>query len=248
METPRTIAVAGATGRAGRQAVDILRGEGHNVVVMSRSSGVDVVTGEGLAKALVGVQSIIDVATGDSPEQAAATEFFTAAARNLQEAGAQAGVERIVVVSIIGVDRFTGGYGAAKLIHEQALLAGPLPVQILRAAQFHELVAQLTDWGRQGEVSYVQKMQTQLVSARAVAQELADLASRPGTRAIERSHPGDRRAEGRGSRRDGDVARGPAGRSGQDRRCDQPGRPRREALRGGCATSGPPREAGRPDL
>ena len=65
-----------------------------------------------------------------SPEQAAATEFFTAAARNLQEAGARAGVERIVVVSIIGIDRFTGGYGAAKLVHEQAMLSGPIPAQI----------------------------------------------------------------------------------------------------------------------
>ncbi len=122
------------------------------------------------------MQSIVDVATGASPEQAAATEFFTAATRNLQEAGARAGVERIVVVSIIGIDRFTGGYGAAKLVHEQAMLSGPIPAQILRAAQFHELVAQLTDWGRNGEVSYVPRMRTQLVSAQAVAQELADLA------------------------------------------------------------------------
>ena len=133
METPRTIAVAGATGRAGRHVVDVLRGEGHNVVAMSRSNGVDVVTGEGLAEALVGVQSIIDVATSASPEQAAATEFFTVATRNLQEAGERAGVKRIVVVSIIGIDRFTGGYGAAKLVHEQAMLSGPIPAQILRA-------------------------------------------------------------------------------------------------------------------
>jgi uncharacterized protein YbjT (DUF2867 family) len=180
MGTPRTIAVAGATGRAGRHVVDILKGEGHNVVAISRSNGVDVVTGQGLADALVGVHSIVDVATGDSPDEAAATEFFTAAARNLQQTGARAGVERIVVVSIIGIDRFSGGYGVAKLVHEEAMLAGPVPAQILRAAQFHELVAQLTDWGRRGDVSYVPRMRTQLVSARAVAQELAELASRQG--------------------------------------------------------------------
>ena len=180
METPRTIAVAGATGRAGRHVVDVLRGEGHNVVAMSRSNGVDIVTGEGLAEALVGVQSIIDVATGASPEQAAATEFFTVGSRDKpQEEGARAGVERMVV-SIIGIDRFAGGYGAAKLVHEQAMLSGPIPAQILRAAQFHELVAQLTDWGRNGEVSYVPRMRTQLVSAQAVARELADLADPPG--------------------------------------------------------------------
>ena len=197
METPGTIAVAGATGRAGRYVVDVLRGKGHNVVAMSRSNGVDIVTGEGLAEALVGVRSIVDVATGDSPEQSAATEFFTVATRNLQEAGARAGVERIVVASIIGIDHFTGGYGAAKLVHEQAMLSGPIPAQILRAAQFHELVAQLTDWGRDGEVSYVPRMRTQLVSAQAVAAG----ARRSGnpTRASRRTTRSPR-SPGRGSR------------------------------------------------
>ncbi|HEY6421936.1 MAG TPA: hypothetical protein VIY28_01545 [Pseudonocardiaceae bacterium] len=57
------------------------------------------------------------------------------------------------------------------------LLSGPIPVRILRAAQFHEFVAQLVEWGRQGDVSYVSKMRTQLVAARTIAQALADLAT-----------------------------------------------------------------------
>ncbi len=97
-------------------------------------------TGEGLAAGLAGVECVIDVASGPLPEQQAATEFFTAASRNLQEFGERAGV-RIVVVSIIGCDRFTAGYNAAKVAHERAMLARP--AQILRAAQFHEFVAQL---------------------------------------------------------------------------------------------------------
>jgi hypothetical protein len=59
------------------------------------------------------------------------------------------------------------------------MLSGPIPVRILRAAQFHEFVAQLVEWGKQGEVSYVPKMRTQLVAARTVAQALADLATGP---------------------------------------------------------------------
>jgi uncharacterized protein YbjT (DUF2867 family) len=173
------IAVAGATGRVGRHVVDVLKAGGHDVVAMSRSSGVDVVTGDGLAEALAGVECIIDVASPPSPDQEAATAFFTAAARNLHEAGQRAGVQRMVVVSIIGTDRFTAGYGAAKFAHERAMLSGPLPVQILRAAQFHEFVGPLVEWGRQGEVSYVPKMRTQLVAARTVAQALADLAIDP---------------------------------------------------------------------
>jgi uncharacterized protein YbjT (DUF2867 family) len=180
MQAPRKIAVAGATGRVGRHVVDVLKTGGHDVVAMSRSSGVDLVTGDGLAQALEGVECVIDAASGPSPDQQAATEFFTTAARNLQEAGERAGVRRMVVVSIIGVDHFTAGYGAAKLAHERAMLAGPVPVRILRAAQFHEFVAQLLEWGRQGEVSYLPKMRTQLVAARTVAQALADLATDPG--------------------------------------------------------------------
>jgi uncharacterized protein YbjT (DUF2867 family) len=181
MQARRKIAVAGATGRVGRHVVDVLGAAGHQVVAISRSHGVDVVTGDGLAEALGGVEGVIDVATGPSSDQAAATEFFTAAARNLHQAGERAGVQRMVVVSIIGADRFTAGYGAAKVAHERAHLAGPIPVRVLRAAQFHEFVAQLVEWGRQGEVSYVPKMRTQLVAARTVAESLADLATDPGS-------------------------------------------------------------------
>jgi uncharacterized protein YbjT (DUF2867 family) len=179
MQAPSRIAVAGATGRVGRHVVDVLETGGHDVVAMSRSGGVDVVTGDGLPEALAGVECVIDVASGPSPDQQAATEFFTAAAHNLQQAGERAGVQRMVVVSIIGVDQFTAGYGAAKVAHERAMLSGPVPVRILRAAQFHEFVDQLVTWGRQGEVSYLPKMRAQLVAARTVAQALVDLATAP---------------------------------------------------------------------
>ena len=173
------IAVAGATGRVGRHVVDVLEGDGHEVVAISRSQGVDVITRDGLAAALDGVESVVDAATGPSAEQDAATEFFTTAARNLQEAGSRAGVRQIVVVSIIGTDKFTAGYGAAKLAHERASLAGPVPARILRAAQFHEFVEVLMAWGRQGEVCYLPPMLTQLVAARTVAEALAALAVAP---------------------------------------------------------------------
>jgi uncharacterized protein YbjT (DUF2867 family) len=171
------IAVVGGTGRVGRHVVDVLRERGHKVVSLSRSSGVDVITTKGLADALAGVRCVVDAATGPSPEQEAATEFFTTAGRNLHEIGERAGVSRIVVVSIIGCDRFTGGYSAAKRAHEEATLEGPLPATILRAAQFHEFVGQLVDWGRQGEVSYVPRMRMQPVAARSVAEGLVDLAT-----------------------------------------------------------------------
>jgi uncharacterized protein YbjT (DUF2867 family) len=179
MQANRRIAVAGATGRVGHHLVEVLEAGGHDVVPISRSRGVDVITGEGLAEALEGVECVIDVATGPSPEQDAATKFFTTSARNLQRYGNRAGVRRIVAVSIIGCDRYTGGYNAAKVAHEWETRSGPVAAQILRAAQFHEFVPLLVEWGTQGDVSYVQKMRTQLVAARTVAEALADLAIAP---------------------------------------------------------------------
>jgi uncharacterized protein YbjT (DUF2867 family) len=173
----KKIAVAGATGRVGRPLVDVLEKAGHHVVPMSRASGVDLVTGDGLAEALTGVECVIDAASWPTPDQKEATEFFIASARNLHETGERSGVQRLVVVSIIGTDRFTAGYGAAKLTHERAVLSGPIPVHILRAAQFHEFVGPLVEWGTQGDVAYVQKMRTQAVAARTVSEALADLAT-----------------------------------------------------------------------
>jgi uncharacterized protein YbjT (DUF2867 family) len=177
MKTGTRIAVAGATGRVGRHVMDVLEERGHEAVAMSRSTGVDVISADGLAEALEGLETVIDAATGPSPDQKEATEFFATATRNLQEAGERAGVERIVVVSIIGTDRFTAGYGAAKIAHERASLSGPIPARILRAAQFHEFVSQLVDWSTQGDVSRVPEMRTQLVAARTVAEGLIDLAT-----------------------------------------------------------------------
>jgi uncharacterized protein YbjT (DUF2867 family) len=55
------------------------------------------------------------------------------------------------------------------------MLAGPLPVRILRAAQFHEFIEVMMAWGRQGDIVYVPKMKTQPVAARNVAEALVGL-------------------------------------------------------------------------
>jgi uncharacterized protein YbjT (DUF2867 family) len=173
------IAVTGATGRLGSPLIEILEQRGHDVVPISRSKGVDVVSGQGLDEALVGVETIIDTATGPTPDQEEETAFFTASARNLQRAGTEAGARGIVVVSIIGIDKFQGGYNAAKVAQEQALLEGPLPVRIVRAAQFHEFFDQFVGWMTQDGVAYLPEMQTQPVAARVVAETLADAAEEP---------------------------------------------------------------------
>jgi uncharacterized protein YbjT (DUF2867 family) len=184
MPASMRVAVAGATGRVGSRVVELLTAGGHDAVAMSRSTGVDVVTGEGLADALAGAECVIDAASGTArgrqpPAPKAASEFFTASARNLHEVGQKAGVQRMVEVSVIGIDHFTAGQGLAKHAHEKAMLAGPIPVRVLRAAQFHEYVPQLIEWGTRGDVAYLRKMRIQSVASRVVAQALVDLATDP---------------------------------------------------------------------
>ena len=175
--TDGRIAVVGATGRVGRPVADLLESGGWDVARIAKSGGVDLLTGDGLDEALRGASTIIDLAGGRSADQAAATAFWMTATRNLREAGERAGVRRIVTISIIGADRFPVGYNAAKYQHEQATLAGPIPARVLRAAQFHEFVPQMMEWGRRGEITYLPKMRTQLVAARAVAARLVALAT-----------------------------------------------------------------------
>ena len=173
------IAVAGATGRLGRHLVEVLEERGHGVVRISRTDGIDLTNGVGLEHALTGVEAIIDAATWPTPDRDAATSFFTTASRNLHEAGQAAGVQRMVVVSIIGLEKQQGDYQLAKLAHEKAALAGPIPTRIVRAAQFHEFVGPVLDWGTQGEVGHVPDQRTQLVAARSVAEAVVNLATAP---------------------------------------------------------------------
>jgi uncharacterized protein YbjT (DUF2867 family) len=175
MSEKKRIAVAGATGRLGRHVTEVLGERGHAVVPIARGAGVDLISGAGLPEALEGVEVIVDAANSDSAEQAAATEFFLTAAGNLQRVGAVRGVAEVIVVSIIGVDHFDGGYNAAKLAHERAHLDRIIPTRVLRAAQFHEFVEQLVEWGTDGDVATVHDMRVRPVAARAVAEAVADL-------------------------------------------------------------------------
>jgi hypothetical protein len=86
-------------------------------------------------------------------------------------------VGRVVVVSIIGVDQLTTSYGAAKLDQEQAWLAGPIPVRIVRSDLFHEFVEPVMGWGRQGDTVFMTRSVRQPVAARAAADTVAAVAT-----------------------------------------------------------------------
>jgi uncharacterized protein YbjT (DUF2867 family) len=61
--------------------------------------------------------------------------------RRLLRAGAAAGVRHHVGVSIVGCDRVPLAYYKVKVEQEEAIAAGEVPWSLLRATQFHTLIA-----------------------------------------------------------------------------------------------------------
>ncbi|MGP0031585.1 MAG: SDR family oxidoreductase [Acidimicrobiales bacterium] len=174
------IAVAGGTGVVGRYVVEAVTGTGHDAVVLSRACGVDLRTDTGVARALEGAEVIIDAANPRTMSLAKATSFFTEVTARLQAVGAAQGVSRLVTLSIVGVDRVPSfGYYRAKVAHEAAAQAGPLPVTIVRATQFFEFPAQILGRIHLGPVGAVPVMRVQPIAARSVGRYLTEVAIHP---------------------------------------------------------------------
>ncbi|HEY5398881.1 MAG TPA: NAD(P)H-binding protein [Trebonia sp.] len=170
------IAVAGGTGVAGRWTVEALRADGHEAIVIARSAGSDLVTGVGLDAALAGVDAVIDATNVASTGRKRSSAFFEATARTLMRTAAAAGARHIVALSIIGIDRVSYGYYQGKLRQEQVLAESPVPVSVLRAAQFHEFPGQYLATVP-GPVVLVPRWRAQPVAAREVGAALARIAA-----------------------------------------------------------------------
>ncbi|HVK44368.1 MAG TPA: NAD(P)H-binding protein, partial [Micropruina sp.] len=95
-------AVIGGTGRMGRQVVSALEAQGVRAVSLSRRTGFDLAEGTGaqLAGKLEGCAAAVDCS-----EVGRGAENLRRAAVRLRQAAQAAGVQRLVVVSIVGVDR-----------------------------------------------------------------------------------------------------------------------------------------------
>lgn len=142
------VVVVGGSGLIGRNLIEILRKNKHDVFAASPSVGVNSVTGEGLAKALEGAQVTVDVSNSPSFADAAVLEFFDRSTRNLLKFGNDAGVSHHVALSIVGADRLpTSGYMRAKIRQEELIFAGPIDFSIIRATQFFEFLFEIAAWG-----------------------------------------------------------------------------------------------------
>lgn len=144
--TPQKITVVGATGLIGRQLLTLLSGRGLDVTAASRASGVDLLTGDGLDDALAGADVVIDVINSTTPDDSAEA-FFEHTSAHLSAAAARTGVGHYVVLSIVGADRMAAqsGYIRGKLAQEAAAENSGVPWTVLRATQFHELAAPITE-------------------------------------------------------------------------------------------------------
>ena len=183
------IAVAGATGVVGRHVVSELRRRGHDAVPLARSHGVDITRLDGLADHLGGVEAVIDTLGITTTRRRPATDFFTTTTRNLLHAEDEAGVERHVLLSIVGIDGSSFGYYRAKVAQEDVARTLDADVAILRATQFHEFAEQMLERGKAGPVVVVPHMKSATVAAAEVAEALVDLAENPQARTVEMGGP-----------------------------------------------------------
>lgn len=163
----------GATGTIGRMIAQDLESGGHTVRRVSRSAGVDVLSCVGLENAFAGVDIVVDCLNIETVSAKRAVAFFTDAATNVVRAAEQAGVWRIVCVSIAGAadpkvnKRF--GYYHGKAAQEHAYRSAAVPVTIIHSTQWFELMPQILRRAGFGPVAVLPTMKMAAVAAERVA-------------------------------------------------------------------------------
>jgi uncharacterized protein YbjT (DUF2867 family) len=177
------IAVAGGTGTVGALLVRELSERGHEVRALSRRSTdypVDLRTGDGLDRALEQCEVVVDAVNNASPFGAA--ETLVAGSERLLGAERTAGVGHHVCISIVGCDRAPISYYKVKVQQERVCEHGPVPWTIVRATQFHELLAGVFGAAARWRLLPIVGARLQPVAAAEVARAVADVAADPPLR------------------------------------------------------------------
>ena len=170
-----TTLVTGATGTLGVPTVATLRAAGHDVRSLSRRSGPglatgDLLTGEGIDAAVAGVDTVVHLATGLRRKD-------VVIAQTLLDAARAAGVDHVVLISIVGIEHIPFGYYQDKVAIERLVVESGVPHTILRATQFHAFVEQLFTAQRFSPVVLAPAFAVQPIAAEEVADRLVELAS-----------------------------------------------------------------------
>ncbi|MDR2987721.1 MAG: NAD(P)H-binding protein [Nocardiopsaceae bacterium] len=136
------VLVTGGTGTLGSKLVPILAERGHEVRVLSRQRGRgthlgDLRTGAGVAEAADGAELVVHAAS----QATGLLRGKTDAEQTRRLIAASKGCRHLLYTSIVGVDEIPLGYYAKKLACERLIENTQIPYTILRATQFHELMA-----------------------------------------------------------------------------------------------------------
>ncbi len=168
-----TLLITGGTGTLGRPTVEALQADGLDPRILSRRPGpthavADLQSGAGLPEALGGVETVLHLATNRRSD--------ARATQHLVQAAHAAGVQHLVYVSIVGVDRIPLGYYRAKLACEQIIAESGVGFTIVRATQFHEFVADFLRPQRRLPRVVTIDVPVQPISTTVVAERLVELA------------------------------------------------------------------------
>jgi uncharacterized protein YbjT (DUF2867 family) len=172
------VAVIGGSGVLGRATAAALREGGHEVRAPSRRDPdhpIDLATGAGLDAALAGCDAVVDASNASARKQM--RPVLVEGSARLLAAEARAGVGHHVCASIVGIDRVPFSYYRVKLEQEATVEAGAVPWTIVRATQFHSLLAWIFASTARARVLPAAKARLQPIDPREVAALVATVAT-----------------------------------------------------------------------
>jgi uncharacterized protein YbjT (DUF2867 family) len=182
---PMRIVVIGGQGLLGTALVQRLEARGVTVSSASRRTGVDLATGAGLEAALDGVECVVHAAVHPLRHRQV---NFDGTRRLIKILVGRSTPPYVIYPSIVGCDRIPFRYYRAKYASELVLERSQLPVTVVRATQFHTVVAAVARTVTPGPVAFVPDgMSFQPCDHRWVASELADIALRPAPSGYDRA-------------------------------------------------------------
>ncbi|GAA1921838.1 NAD(P)H-binding protein [Microbacterium aoyamense] len=137
------ILITGGTGTIGRRVVPLLAGRADTVRVASRRPAthpdpgiewmpVDTVRGTGLDQAVTDIDTVLHLAGGANGDDTGT--------RNTVHAAHEAGIDHVVLISVVGADRMPIGYFRRKASSERIVEESGIPHTIIRVAQLHQFV------------------------------------------------------------------------------------------------------------
>jgi uncharacterized protein YbjT (DUF2867 family) len=167
------VVVTGGSGRLGTALVRELRSRGVQAVPASRRTGVDLTTGKGLTEVLAGADVVVHAATHPLRYRTVDLGGTRRVIAELRETDSRA---HVIYTTMVGADYNPYPYFQAKRACDMVLRDSGLPVTVVRATQFHELIARLAGAARWPVAFVPPNVATQPCELTWIAGQLADIA------------------------------------------------------------------------